>query len=892
MRREGLFFIEDFGYVSPGGRGDMTGTGTMFFGANASGGKVDTFGIGLASANTFSSMLRIGSYFDCPVCDGRQNDIRVPRGVMSDSLRLLTIPVSCSISFDPIQDVVDTTRRTIVRFKFNAIRLVSNETVITFTDRIFNTEIWSARGPMSNMTGMTGIGESTYADEFYGLSPVKVEIEHGTTWYIRRGTEKDVSEGGKSSLRYNFNWEGSRGYADAEIIGCASGCSDRFCYQACLRPAFKNRRDASPSSEPLQGGLETSGGGNAFGRAAPPRPQGDKGAHRDEQRRELTLPADDLVNNMVLGLSTAYDGKTPCDFAQGEDNLILPMQSTASASSPMEGAWFGKCMSKVRCGPSTTKCAPPVSTTEALKWEAGYCNVHLYVRGAELIKHVWDCDLTPWREGMATGVVIQESPLENLVSDQTGVSLLNFGPMRIMWTQSSVKTDALDTSLSAAFSFGDKIATPGPGVKMQLLTTNDADAVVAPSIATGQAARMANINDDCTLLDLEYVPTFAMPIITKPPVAVETDDFVAYSLCNRTVASLHFHEMQQGECRSLADTLMSRDFLDVMSPAAGQYACSHPCIGEMKVRAEAAVQECKRAALRTWSTAPASANARYATIKKLIMAAAARRIMTLACATNHRGVSCMTVNPRGSDGHEVSSTACPAISTERLPSAATFEASSNDTAKAYSECSTDCRRSLYDYVYWSGCCAKTLEDADLLFLEDTYVPMPDGSTTQFDFGDRTNAFSTPLIPQADVVRMKEPFSCKEPRAGRGFGMECKIRQDCQRSNWPPQGCCDIKCVNGKKSYNGQCHCECEDGWVGVLCDSRNFHVGVETVLSGIELYDIDYAVQEDYIFTVANITSSNVAQVELDKVRAYEHAFLQSPLTEFDGQPEPSTLNP
>lgn len=124
--REGLFFVEEYGYAGPGGRSNMEGRGTMFFG-NESSGETDTFGMAFASGNSFKQVLSVGALFDCPVCVGMQADVTVPSGVMSDRIRQMTVPQSCHFRFDPVMDVKDTSRRTVVTFMFTKLHLRSQD---------------------------------------------------------------------------------------------------------------------------------------------------------------------------------------------------------------------------------------------------------------------------------------------------------------------------------------------------------------------------------------------------------------------------------------------------------------------------------------------------------------------------------------------------------------------------------------------------------------------------------------------------------------------------------------------------------------------------------------------------------------------------------------------
>jgi cysteine-rich repeat protein len=182
----------------------------------------------------------------------------------------------------------------------------------------------------------------------------------------------------------------------------------------------------------------------------------------------LKVDMQDGVPQLVLGASALIDSQDSCDFSQKPQTLMFPMERVQDeVLSPIQGGWEGTCRSSTRCPPGV-QC---IITDDPSAYQSGTCNVAVYINGSTLIRHVWGCPHTPWREGMATGVILAVEKGKQVISFQTNAAVLRYDEFQIIWTQTSADLP-LDVRRWGVFSMGATMpqrSAVQPGMRMQIM---------------------------------------------------------------------------------------------------------------------------------------------------------------------------------------------------------------------------------------------------------------------------------------------------------------------------------------------------------------------------------------------------------------------------------------
>lgn len=283
----------------------------------------------------------------------------------------------------------------------------------------------------------------------------------------------------------------------------------------------------------------------------------------------------------------------------------------------------------------------------------------------------------------------------------------------------------------------------------------------------------------------------------------------AVSSCNESVALVHELAEKSSACRTLVESLLLRDTLEMLSPTFSGTLCTSPCKADLDEALDHAVNVCSGAWRRSWT----KADYQGILFKQLLTVATAKYWLFLDCATNRHRTSCMGA-ARMTALH--ANTACSAYAGKQLPPVNPF---------VNMECSKGCQAALDDFVRDEHCCVATLEDADRMYFNTIYHPHI--STIEADLRDRSNPFdfndvagnlstfslvANPLPEDANATTDDLNRDC----SGR-MTASCATRF-CLSTNWELSCCDGLSCINGYKLYPGACSCVCPAGFSGRYID--------------------------------------------------------------------------
>ncbi len=789
----------------------LAGVGNMFFVTpNGTDATAQSHALSLVGGDTFPNVLSTASTFECISC---VHGLSVPvhQGTMMDSLRRVAYNQSCTVTFNPYQLYAGPQQ--VLTFVFENLELRSPESFISLYDIRNEIHLGTFHGPMTfpNLT-------------IRALAPTRITFVYGPSW--RGLAPPSESEDKYVTMLYKFRWTTSRGVPtdfEKRIWG-HKDCIDRCplagkdaCYQRCLlsrrrsseqvngedgkqlrRSKQVDGNDAqtpvpsSPASD-VQTDIVASSDGSDGRRwdvhRKPHEKDGGEPRGRDQVRANngAKTMMEEGVRQLAIAASAQLGVHETCDFVQKPETLMLTMNRVdGEMLLPVKGSWQGTCRSSTLC-PADAACEP--ADLGSKPYVSGRCNVALYVNGSTFIRHVWGCPHTPWREGMATGVLLRVNRDKYVISMQTNGVTLAYTEFQLVWTQSSADQMA-DELRWAAYSFGAAMPaqtdTISPGTSMQLLFSPAYDPAKPKPTVGSLDGIMVSVVDDCSLWDLRPTATGLFPQLEKDAIASSTTHILLYMECNNSVAAVHHLQKEDAECAGLVQAFLHRDFTAPV-PASMAYACQSQCMKRFKVAVDEAVSTCA-SGMREIEM-PKHEILWRRMLKKLVMVASAKYYVSVACYSNHLGLSCLSVHPH----NVVTAQDCTAISAK----ANTLQAPSF-VAASPNQCSGRCLNQLNVYVFQGGCCVRTVEEASQQFWRDLGLGQP----LDMDPGDRADPFETKMDSFKNLIRFLPPARCPGAE-GSGITTDCMLTS-CGRLNWPPSKCCDITCERGS-CVCGSCH---------------------------------------------------------------------------------------
>ncbi len=467
----------------------------------------------LAGAETFPHLLSVASTFDCPSCvDGME--VPIHQGIFSDSLRRVVYQKVCSIIFRPYQ--LYSGPQQVLTFVFEKLEMLSAASSITLFDIKNQMLVRVLQGPMRserfsiqclapcNFTIINGATWRQMSEHTKDgtLSGEGVSLFYEVNWSTRRGVatgERVV--GHRDCLDY---------CPASDLQACYQRClqtrrEEQTIYQGDSRTPLRrssdkhgDQVDAAEGTNLEKNGRHTDGLDSSSRMSKGPQPKASympeqvrgnqlEGKRHDTQdvhetvrsSRKLSASASsnkvgsdsgsaepsaphlranngalvlmqDPVQQLVFGLAATPEVADSCDFSQKPQTLMFPMERVSGEIiTPIQGGWVGVCKSSTRC-PLDTLCKP---AADASLYQSGECQVAVLVNGSTLIKHVWGCPHTPWRQGMSTGVVVSLRTGKQIMFSQTNAAVVTYNEFEIFWTQTS-SDKQLDISRWGTYSLG------------------------------------------------------------------------------------------------------------------------------------------------------------------------------------------------------------------------------------------------------------------------------------------------------------------------------------------------------------------------------------------------------------------------------------------------------
>jgi hypothetical protein len=384
--------------------------------------------------------------------------------------------------------------------------------------------------------------------------------------------------------------------------------------------------------------------------------------------------------------------------------------------------------------------------------------------------------------GMSTAVVTQVNRAKKVISETTNGVTLTYNEFQLVWSQTSGDA-VLDEPRWGAFAFGADMLDADmvqEGTAMQMLFTLPFEAAKAKPTVGSMHGVMISYTDDCTLMDLRHTTSRAFPLLKKEARDDLTKHIRLYVACNSSVAALLELSKEDAACATLVKNLVFRDFTAPV-PAGFAFLCQSPCIDRFRGAVQEAITTCRNKMreldveqhLVYWKRM----------LKKLVLMSAAQYYLSIACFSNHLGMSCLSVHPH----NMITSFDCASVATA-TPMLQVPPFRANTTEK----CSDRCLEKLNMYVYQGGCCSRTVEEAAQDFWRNIGLSKP----LQLDMGNKADPFETNMNSSAELIQILLPATCPSNQ-WLGMTTDCML-DSCKRLNWPPQKCCDITCEKGSR----------------------------------------------------------------------------------------------